>query len=154
MSHKSAEGFTPVQQKDLDIFLTISKTYLQGAERLANLNAEAIHEALSKTNKLTNRLAQLKTPTDIQAFQNNAAIGIMTKAIEYSRAAFEIMTQTQTEIGKLQFNAIKGNMGKISGMESWNAWENPMVTPWIKATMQASEALQAIIPPIPAAQPA
>ncbi|OUL80711.1 TIGR01841 family phasin, partial [Paraburkholderia hospita] len=88
------------RQANLDLFFGRSSKAVEGVEKLAALNIQAIRATVSDTFDLAQKSLSVKEPQDWLALQNGAAAAIAEKVQSYSRQLFDIASATQAEFAR------------------------------------------------------
>ncbi|SDI34492.1 phasin family protein [Paraburkholderia steynii] len=104
------------RQANLDLFFGLSSKAVEGVEKLAALNIQAIRATVSDTFDLAQKSLSVKEPQDWLALQNGAAATIAEKVQSYSRQVFDIASATQAEfarVGQAQGEAYRRQMQTV-----------------------------------------
>ncbi|OUL70496.1 phasin family protein [Paraburkholderia hospita] len=104
------------RQANLDLFFGLSSKAVEGVEKLAALNTQAIRATVSDTFDLAQKSLSVKEPQDWLALQNGAAAAIAEKVQSYSRQVFDIASATQAEfarVGQAQGEAYRRQMQTV-----------------------------------------
>ena len=89
------------RQANLDLFFGLSSKAVEGVEKLAALNTQAIRATVSDTFDLAQKSLSVKEPQDWLALQNGATAAIAEKVQSYSRQVFDIASATQAEFARV-----------------------------------------------------
>jgi len=96
----NTEQFTAAQQANLAAATHMSKTVMNGFERLVELNMAASKAAFSETFTGLETLMAVKTPQDLMAVQASMGQPVYEKSVAYSRHLVDIATSTAAELSK------------------------------------------------------
>jgi phasin family protein len=112
------------RKANLDLFFGLSSRAVEGIEKLAALNMQAIRATLSDAFDVAQKSFSVKEPQDWLALQTSVAAPIAEKAQSYSRQMFDIVAATQAEfarIGQAQGEAYGRQMQTVVEHASQNA---------------------------------
>jgi phasin family protein len=98
MSHANRDDVVASNTAAANSFVTLSRVYLDGVERLTSLNLNAAREALDTCASATKSLSEAKAGKDYGKFLSELGQPMFEKAVSHTRNVYEIMTKTQEEL--------------------------------------------------------
>lgn len=101
MTPWSAEQIAAAQQANLAIVLGLTNKALEGFERLAQVNLQAMKSTLAETRENTQKALGAENQQELLALQASMIPQIGELALSYQRQLVEIGTATQAEFAKV-----------------------------------------------------
>lgn len=95
------EKFLAAGQSNVDTAKRFAVVALEGAERLMDLQVKTAKQAVVESTKNAKLILGVKDLQDVAALRNLVAEPTAEKVLGYYRSVYEVMTQTQAEVGKL-----------------------------------------------------
>jgi phasin family protein len=160
--NNASEKLMVANKANVETMVTLANTAFASAERLAALNLNTARSMLEDTVGNVKTLMSIKNPQELMSLQSTLAQPALDKAVAYSRAVYEIATQTQEVLGKLfegQVAEINNNVSNaldkaaknapagadvaIAAVKSAIAASNTAFDTMNKAAKQASEMAEA-----------
>lgn len=105
----------------VDAFHDMAQIWLTSAERLSALNIGAAREALEDQTALARAMLGIRAPEDAGNVGGNFAQPMLDKALGYSRNAWEIFSETQSQLAKLAMAQMPSSGGRLPLPFDWNA---------------------------------
>jgi phasin family protein len=130
------EQFAASNKATVDSLLAVANTALATAERLAALNLGAARSALEDSASATKAVLAVKNPNDAAALQSSVVQPAAEKAADYSRALFEISSESQQQFAKLIEAQFADYQKQVSGIVEQAAKSAPAGSESIVAAMQ------------------
>ena len=110
------EQVAETRKANLDRLFNLSNAAVDGVEKLAALNMQAIRATLEDTFDLAQKSLSVKEPQEWLALQNNVAAPMADRMQTYYRQVFDIVSATQAEFartGKAQCEAYGRQMKSV-----------------------------------------
>ncbi|MEW6512583.1 MAG: phasin family protein [Pseudomonadota bacterium] len=130
------EQFSASNKATVDSLLAVANTALATAERLAALNLGAARTALEDSASATKAVLAVKNPNDAAALQQSLVQPAAEKVADYSRALFEISSDSQQQFAKLLEAQFADFQKQVSGLVDQAAKTAPAGSESIVAAMQ------------------
>jgi len=130
------EQFSASNKATVDSLLAVANTALATAERLAALNLGAARTALEDSAAATKAVLAVKNPNDAAALQSSLVQPATEKVADYSRALFEISSDSQQQFAKLLEAQFADFQKQVSGLVDQAAKTAPAGSESIVAAMQ------------------
>jgi phasin family protein len=130
------EQFSVSNKATVDSLLAVANTALATAERLAALNLGAARSALEDSASATKAVLAVKNPNDAAALQSSLVQPAAEKVADYSRALFEISSDSQQQFAKLLESQFADFQKQVSGLVDQAAKTAPAGSESIVAAMQ------------------
>jgi len=130
------EQFSASNKATVDSLLAVANTALATAERLAALNLGAARTALEDSASATKAVLAVKNPNDAAALQQSLVQPATEKVADYSRALFEISSDSQQQFAKLLEAQFADFQKQVSGLVDQAAKTAPAGSESIVAAMQ------------------
>ncbi len=105
----------------VDAFRDMARIWLTSAERFSALNIGAARDAVEDQTTLARAMLGIRAPEEAGDVGNTFAQPMMEKAINYSRGAWEIFTETQSQIARLVMSQMPAGGGRLPMPFDWNA---------------------------------
>jgi phasin family protein len=102
--YATPEQFAAANQARVDAFLTIAHAQFAAFERLSALNFNTTKAAFEDSVNQAKALMSVKDPQEFMSLSAASVQPALAKAVAYSRAVYEVATQTQAEAKKLVEN--------------------------------------------------
>ena len=99
--YATPEQFAAANKASVDTMFTIAQAQFVAFERLSALNFNTTKAAFEDGVSQAKALLLIKDPQELVKVIAASAQPTLEKAIAYSRSAYEVATQTQTEVKKL-----------------------------------------------------
>lgn len=103
----------------VDAFHDMAQIWLTSAERLSALNIGAARDALEDQTALARAMLGVRAPEEAGNVGGNFAQPMIDKALGYSRNAWEIFSEAQSQIAKLVMAQMPA--GRLPLPFDWNA---------------------------------
>lgn len=100
MTQLTLEQVAATSKANLDILFGLTGRVVEGVEKLAELNRQAISSTLADTQEHALKTLSVKEPQEWLALQTSLAAPMAEKAQTYSRQLFEIVSATQAEFAR------------------------------------------------------
>jgi phasin family protein len=110
MYANAPEKLISANKANVETLMFVANTAFASAERLAALNLNTARGLMEDTVANTKAVMSIKNPQELLAMQKSLAQPALDKAIAYSRAIYEIATQTQEVMGKL----VEGQVAELN----------------------------------------
>jgi phasin family protein len=94
------EKFTDASKAAVEAALGYSTIVLNGAEKLLDLNLKVARTVLAENAKNAKALAEAKDAQQFAAIQQSLAQPAIERTVAYSRALYELSTETQADLQK------------------------------------------------------
>lgn len=130
------EQFSASNKATVDSLLAVANTALATAERLAALNLGAARTALEDSASATKAVLAVKNPNEAAALQQSLVHPAAEKVADYSRAFFEISSDSQQQFAKLLEAQFADFQKQVSGLVDQAAKTAPAGSENIVAAMQ------------------
>lgn len=130
------EQFSVSNKATVDSLLAVANTALATAERLAALNLGAARTALEDSASATKAVLAVKNPNEAAALQQSLVQPAAEKVADYSRALFEISSDSQQQFAKLLEAQFADFQKQVSGLVDQAAKTAPAGSENIVAAMQ------------------
>lgn len=115
----SNEQFAKLSANGLEAAFRVAQITLDSAERFAKLSLELSKQTLEENVKLARELGDVKDPQEALNRVNKLTAQGLEQAVANSRNVYDIVSQTQSELGKLaETNLNDLNKLLISNVES------------------------------------
>lgn len=156
------EQFVEIQKSTFEMFQAVALKSVEGVERLAELNIQAVKASLAESNAQMSAVLAAKDPKAVADMAMAGAQPGADKVTAYAKHVYEISNETGTEIAKLfekQFaesnkqwsaameamakNAPAGTEGVVTFVKSAMSAANSAYDQVNKATKQAVEMAEA-----------
>lgn len=98
---QSPEQFAAVSQANLEKLVALANSALSRAERLAELNLNAVRSVLEDSVATTRKLAEAKDPQQLASLQAELTKPMIDRAVAYARSVQQIATEGQEEVSGL-----------------------------------------------------
>ena len=108
--YATPEKIASANKANVETLMFIANTAFASAERLAALNLNTARGLMEDTVANTKAIMSIKNPQELLALQKSLAQPALDKTIAYSRAVYEIATQTQEVMGKL----VEGQVAELN----------------------------------------
>lgn len=105
----------------VDAFHDMARIWLTGAERFSALNISAARDALEDQTALARAMLGIQAPEEAGDVGNAFAQPMLEKTINYSRNAWEIFSEIQSQIAKLTMTKMPAIGGRMQVPFDWNA---------------------------------
>lgn len=105
----------------VDAFHDMAQIWLTSAERFSALNIGAAREALEDQTALARTMLGIRAPEEAGNVGSNFAQPMIDKALGYSRNAWEIFSEAQSQIAKLVMAQMPATGGRFPMPFDWNA---------------------------------
>ncbi len=99
--YPTPEDMSKTQKENLDAMMKLSQKAFEGVEKMVELQLDAAKNSLHETSEKFKALMSVKDAQDIVAVNKNLAQPDTEKALAYSRAIYEIASQTSSEVQRL-----------------------------------------------------
>jgi phasin family protein len=129
------EKFTEANKAAVEAALGYSTIVLDSAEKLLELNMKVARTALAENAKSLKALTEAKDVQQFAALQQSLAQPTIEKAVAYSRALYELSTETQADLQKF----VETHMAEAKKSVS------EVVENLVKSAPVGSEAVQAAV---------
>jgi len=129
------EKFAEANKAAVDAALGYGTIVLESAERLLDLNMKVARSALADNAKSLKALTEAKDVQELAALQQALAQPAIEKAVAYSRALYELSTETQADLQKFVETHLAEAKKSVS----------EVVENLVKAAPVGSEAVQAAV---------
>lgn len=141
----SLDQFSDLYKANLESFLGLARSTLEGAQRLRNLQLGTIEEALAENAKAGAALAGAKDVEGLITLHSNLAVGSLEMALNHWRKISEAAFQTQAEFAKAleaQWISINGNlMGSMDTTREGSKSVSGLLQSIMSATSSAYDAM-------------
>ena len=158
MFNKPNEQFTDATNNTVNAACTFLETSLESIEKLTKLQLETSRKILDETSKSIKDMTCINNPKDLFDKVNQLATNTIESNICSCRDAYEVLSTTQSQIGKMfetyfqtaqqnvsnvvenlsQFNPSKANVASES-LKSWVNGTNQALNAFSKISSQVSE---------------
>jgi len=101
MSLLSPEQIAATQKANLDTSQGLANTALEGLQKLVGLNLQAVKSMLFENQDTARNALSVKDPQELAVLQGRLMQPAAEKIQSYSRQAFAIVAETQTEFAKV-----------------------------------------------------
>ncbi len=129
------EKFAEANKAAVEAALGYGTIVLDSAEKLLELNMKVARSALSDNAKSLKALTEAKDLQELAALQQSVAQPAIEKAVAYSRALYELSTETQADLQKFVETHLSEAKKSVS----------EVVENLVKAAPVGSEAVQAAV---------
>lgn len=130
------EQFAAANKATVDSLLAVANNALATAERVAALNLGAARGALEDSASTAKAVLAVKNPNDAAALQSSLVQPAAEKMAGYSRALFEISSDSQQQFAKLVEAQFADYQKQVSGLVEQAAKAAPAGSESIVAAMQ------------------
>jgi phasin family protein len=130
------EQFAASNKATVDSLLAVANTALATAERLAALNLGAARTALEDSASATKAVLAAKNPNEAAAVQSSLVQPAAEKMADYSRALFEISSDSQQQLAKMLETQFADFQKQVSGLVEQASKSAPAGSESIVAAMQ------------------
>lgn len=130
------EQFAASNKATVDSLLSVANTALATAERLAALNLGAARTALEDSASATKAVLAAKNPNEAVALQSSLVQPTAEKMVDYSRALFEISSDSQQQLAKMLEAQFADFQKQVSGLVEQATRSAPAGSENIVAAMQ------------------
>ena len=132
------EQFAASNKATVDSLLAVANTALAAAERIAALNLEAARSTLDHTTTTAKAVLSVKNPSDAAALPESIVKPAVEKAANYSRALYDISSESQQQLGKMLEDQFAGFQKQVAGLVDQAAKSAPAGSEGIFAAMQSA----------------
>lgn len=105
----------------VDAFHDIARICLTSVERLSALNISAARDAIEDQTAMARALLGIRTPGEAEGVRRDVAQPMIDKALAYSRSAYEILAETQSQLSKLTVSQFSGTGMRLPMPVDWSA---------------------------------
>jgi phasin family protein len=99
--YPTPENMTEAQRQNLDAMMKLSHKAFEGVEKMVELQLNAAKASLQETAEKFNALMSVKDAQEVVALNKEMAAPNTEKALAYSRAIYDIASQTSGEVQRL-----------------------------------------------------
>ncbi len=99
--YPTPENMTEAQRQNLDAMIKLSHKAFEGVEKMVELQLNAAKASLQETAEKFNALMSVKDAQEVVALNKEMAAPNTEKALAYSRAIYDIASQTSGEVQRL-----------------------------------------------------
>ncbi|MEN9772386.1 MAG: hypothetical protein RJA58_1029 [Pseudomonadota bacterium] len=99
--YPTPENMTEAQRQNLDAMMKLSHKAFEGVEKMVELQLNAAKASLQETAEKFNALMSVKDAQEVVALNKELAAPNAEKALAYSRAIYDIASQTSGEVQRL-----------------------------------------------------
>ncbi len=130
------EQFAASNKATVDSLLAVANTALVTAERLAALNLGTARTALEDSASATKAVLAVKSPKEAAALQSSLVQPAVDKVADYSRALYEISSDSQQQLARMLEAQFADFQKQVSGMVEQATKSAPAGSENIVAAMQ------------------
>lgn len=98
---KTPEQFTELTKSNIESAMRVAQISMEGAERLARLQLETAKQFMEENVKNVQSLAEIKNPEEAMKARAKLGEETFSRAMDYSRNLYEVVSETQSELTKL-----------------------------------------------------
>ena len=147
---KGKEHFAKASDESIETTHEVLKTSLESIERLTKLNLNASKKFLEETTQALKEMASITNPKDLFEKVNQLATHTVENNMSSCRDVYDIITETQTKIGKMlesHIHATQKNVANAAGnFSKLNAGGKPnfaseAMNKWMNNANQTMETL-------------
>lgn len=99
--YPTPENLSKAQKDNIDAMMKLSQKAFEGVEKMVELQLNAAKSSLQETSEKFKALMSVKDAQDLVTMNKNAAAPNAEKALAYSRAVYDIASQTSSEVQRL-----------------------------------------------------
>ena len=99
--YPTPDNMTEAQRQNLDAMMKLSHKAFEGVEKMVELQLNAAKATLQETAEKFNALMSVKDAQEVVALNKEMAAPNTEKALAYSRAIYDIASQTSGEVQRL-----------------------------------------------------
>jgi phasin family protein len=132
------EQFAASNKATVDSLLAVANAALATAERVAALNLNTARNALEDTASATQAVLAVKNPSDASALHESVIKPTVEKAANYSRALYDISSESQQQLGKVLEDQFAGFQKQVAGLVEQAAKSAPAGSESIVAAVQSA----------------
>jgi phasin family protein len=101
MSYLTAEQIVAAQKANMEVLFGLTEKAYAGVEKLVELNLQVAKAALSETSESVQAVMSVKDAQELMSLQQAMLQPAAEKAAAYSRQVYDILTNTNTSVGKV-----------------------------------------------------
>ncbi len=99
--YPTPEGMSEAQKENIEAMMKLSQKAFEGIEKMVELQLGAARSSLQETSEKFKALMSVKDASEIVTMNQNMATPTAEKALAYSRAIYDIASQTSGEVQRL-----------------------------------------------------
>lgn len=99
--YPNQQDMTEAQKQNIDAMMKLSQKAFEGVEKMVELQLDAAKASLQETSEKFRALMNVKDAQEMVSVNKNMALPEAEKALAYSRAIYEIASQTSSEVQRL-----------------------------------------------------
>jgi phasin family protein len=130
------EQFAASNKATVDSLLAVANTALATAERIAALNLNTARGTLDDATSATQAVLAVKSPADAAALKDTLVKPAVEKAVNYTRALYDISSESQQQLGKMLEEQFAGFQKQVAGLVEQATKSAPAGSESIVAAMQ------------------
>lgn len=113
------QPYTQLFSETLETGLRLARISLDSTERLFKLNLDTGKQLLEQASERAAQLANIKDVQDVLGQRGHVTEGALESALAYSRNLYDVVSQNQSEIGKLLEEQVTAfNKQLVANMEN------------------------------------
>ncbi len=99
--YPTPENMSKAQKENLEAMMKLSQKAFEGVEKMVELQLNAAKSSLQETSEKFKALMSVKDAQDVVNLNKEMAAPAAEKALAYSRAIYDIASQTSSEVQRL-----------------------------------------------------